>query len=37
MIDQNLEIIKITLTVIAPWPGEDLLEVRMLPLGLDHL
>lgn len=37
VIDQDLKVIKITLTVITPRASEDLLQVRVLPLGFDHL
>ncbi len=36
MIDEDFEIVKVSLTVVAPWPSENLLDIRMLSLGLAH-
>ncbi len=36
MIDEDFEIVEVSLTVVAPWPGENLLDIRMLSLGLAH-
>lgn len=36
MIDEDFEIVKVSLTVVAPWPTKNLLDVRMLALGLAH-
>lgn len=32
MVDENLEIVEVTLTVVAPWSLQYLLEIWMLPL-----
>lgn len=32
MVDEDLEIIEVTLTVVAPWSLQYLLEIWMLPL-----
>lgn len=36
MIDEDLKIVEVSLTVVAPWPSQDLLDIRMLSLGLAH-
>lgn len=36
MIDENFEVVEISLTVVAPWSSENLLDIRMLSLGLPH-
>jgi hypothetical protein len=35
--DENLQIIEVTLAVVAPRPSEDLLDVRILSLALAHI
>ena len=35
--DENLQIIKVTLAVVAPRPGEDLLDVGILSLAFAHV
>lgn len=32
MVDENLEIVEVTLTVVAPWSLQYLFEIWMLPL-----
>jgi hypothetical protein len=34
---ENLQIIKVTLAVVAPWPGEDFFDIGILPLALTHV
>jgi hypothetical protein len=34
MRDENLQIIEVTLAVVAPWPSEDLLNIGVLSLAL---
>lgn len=36
VIDQDLEIIKVSFTVIAPWPSEDLVGIGVSALLLGH-
>ena len=36
VIDENLQIIEISFTVVAPWPGDNFIEVGVFPLILDH-
>ena len=36
VIDQNFEIVKVALAVIAPRPGKSLFDVRVLALRLTH-
>lgn len=36
MVDQDLQIIKVTLTVVAPWPREDLFDVWVVALLFGH-
>lgn len=36
MIDENLQVIEIALTVVAPWSGEDLIQVGMVALLFGH-
>ena len=35
--DENLQVIKVTLAVVAPRPSEDLLDVGVLSLALAHV
>jgi hypothetical protein len=37
MRDENLQIIEVTLTVVAPRPSEDLLDIGVLSLALAHV
>jgi hypothetical protein len=36
MIDQDLEVVKVALTVVTPWPVEHLIEVGVVALLLRH-
>ena len=36
VIDQNLEVVKVALAVIAPGPGKSLFDVRVLALCFTH-
>lgn len=36
MVNQNFEIIEVAFAVIAPGPGEDLFDIRMMTLLLGH-
>ena len=36
VIDQDFQIVKVSLAVIAPWPGKDFLDVGVLSLGFSH-
>ena len=36
VIDQNLEVVKVALAVIAPRPGKSLFDVRVLALCFTH-
>ena len=36
VVDQDLEIIKVSLAVVTPGTGEDLLDVRVIALLLRH-
>lgn len=36
MIDQDFQIIKISLTVVTPWPGQGFFNVGVTPLLLSH-
>lgn len=36
MIDQDFKVIEIPFAIVAPRTGQDLVEVRMLSLCLDH-
>lgn len=36
VIDEDLEIIKVALTVVTPWPSEDFLRIWMSSLLLVH-
>ena len=36
MRDENLQIIEVTLTVVAPWSSEDLFDIGVLSLALAH-
>ena len=37
MIDENLEVVKITFTVIAPWSRQDFFDIWVASLLLRHL
>lgn len=37
MVDQDLQIIKVTLTIVAPWPRKDLFDVWVVALLLGHV
>ena len=36
MVDEDFEVVEIPLAVVAPGPGQDLLNVRVLALCLAH-
>jgi len=36
VVDENFEIIKVSLTVITPWPSQDLLNIGVLALRFTH-
>jgi hypothetical protein len=37
MVDENFQVIEVTLTVVAPWPREHFIQIRVIPLLLGHL
>ena len=36
MVDQDLQVVEVALTIVAPWPGQDLLDIGMFALVLAH-